>query len=228
MNIAGAHLDRLADEQLDQPDHGRVLAVLLDFSRARVEAEVALRELRQHIVHGGFLDTVILVDGLVHRVRRGQHATDIAVEIEAQVVHRIQVERVGQRDDEDTILLADGNKVMLSRDGLGHRLDRLGRHADASQIGETIAEQFSQRSVDVVPSRRFHLHQGLADAQVRPLALHLKRLADLLLCDDALLDQNLTKGSLSFFGHDAPPRYLRPSVKGRHSGRRGNLPLKCV
>ena len=127
--------------------------------------DLAFTKLLEDIIHGGLLASVMGGDELLHLVARSHDLGNLPVEGEAEILKRLSVQRVGKGYGQDVAGSRHRDHAMEPCHSRGDEMDQ-GRHR--LEIGE----------VDGV------------DSQFRP-----DDLGQLVVGDDALLDQDIVDGA---------------------------------
>ena len=129
VNVAGAIVDRLLDDEVDQADNGGVALVGIGQSRAAgagsrvlVIGEAFLEQLGNGVV---IVAAVVLVDEFLNLLLVGDSGDDLAVEDELKLGDQVEVGGVAHGDLEDLTVALERNDHVVAGDGLGNDVDDL-------------------------------------------------------------------------------------------------------
>ena len=127
MNVAGPHVDRFRDDQVDQPDDRSILFGFLSLGLWRLslcKVNCCFGELHQHGVNrlcfGASVKTVdCRLDGFFRRDNR----IDLAIHHESQFVDHVEVERIAHGDSKSFVHQRHWNHHVFSGDRFWNQSD---------------------------------------------------------------------------------------------------------
>ena len=205
MDVGGAVGGGPAQHVVHDLDDGRIGGLgaelldvhqLLDGGRgAHGEPEILAQRLVDAL--GRHHAAVRLVDGLLD----GPAGADLEVHLEpgrpSQVIERNDIEWVGRGDDEPPPVALGGDDPVLARDFLGHELDDVEVEAQELLMSDRLlAELGAEVLEEDLLVEELHLDEDLAQA-VAGLPLAAEGLGELLLGQDAVVDEHLSEGQPS-------------------------------
>ena len=189
-------LDRGEQDRVAQLDDRRLAGLVLEIDDVdglvgdRGEVDVVDVELADHLIEIGALVVVARQRRLEARLRRDDRL-DVVLGEELELVDRVDVRRIGHRDDQRRAVAADRDDLMLLADLARHELEHARVDLDLRQVDRRQAvllrDELSQRLVvDVTETR-----QRRAQAFARALGFVL-RLLKLLEREHLLANQQLS------------------------------------
>jgi hypothetical protein len=182
VDIAGALLDRVEQQRVDPADDRRLVGDLEDVDQLLAGAGhlVLVLTLGAEIAALVLLAAVDLVDDLEDLLRRHQHRLDLRAQLRAQIVQRADLQRIGDRDRDDVVLLADRQQAVLLGESDRHVRDQLQVDLVRLQLGAIAdAQLLAQRLLDLLLGHRAHPHQDFAEPAALD-GLHLQPLLEKL------------------------------------------------
>ena len=105
---------------------------------------------------------------------------DLAAGDRADVVEGVDVGRVGHRDQQLAVALADRERAVPARERLGQQRGRRGVDRVVAQVDELQADLLGQRADEVALLDHAEVDQHAADATWACLAMLLERIVELL------------------------------------------------
>ena len=202
VDVRGALLDRVGEDDVHQADDRRFLGLLLQ--HLEVEILVLVEHFERGVRRGvgevlhdlleldGVRRAVVLVDRDAQRGFRGDHGIDVVPRHELDVVHGEDVGRVDHRQGHFGADLGDRKDGVLARDvGRDHLDDRF-VDLDALQVDRGDPEVLGKELDEVLLRHGADLHQRRADAPAL-LLLQGEPLLQLLRADLAGLEEGVSQ-----------------------------------
>ncbi len=135
---------------------------------ARAETQVAA-ELREDLIHARHVRAVILFDQLIDLVSRRDDDLNFASEREAQILRRLRIQRIAERDLNRVPIEPERDRMMQHRQPRLHQPQHFLRRFEAAEIhiirpdrGRECLVKFLLRDDPIVPHR---IDQTLARLQ---------------------------------------------------------------
>ncbi len=197
VDVARALLDGVEQHHVDQADDRRVLAGLLELEEVgRVvlvagELDLGLVETGHDLVVRG-PRVVVLLDRRVDRGLARDDRLDVVAGEKLQVVDRVEVRRVGHRDDERVARSRDREHLVPLARLLGHELEHVGIDLVLFEVDGGDAVLLAEKAGDLVVADVPELRERVAEVVARLLLLVL-RVPKLRKGDELLADEELSQ-----------------------------------
>ena len=154
MNVARPVLDRLVQDQIDEANDRRGVRFGFDIRDRRFVAVechqlASLAELLEDLLHAGGLVAVMLFQAFLDLLARGKHHLDVAAQREAQIVDRLCIERIDQRDPDGVLLHAHWQGAVQAGQPCGNRTQNFGSEFDCIEIDHFRPERVGDDPVEL-------------------------------------------------------------------------------
>ena len=201
VNVAGAALHRIGQDQVDQLDDGRFVGRSfqigqlhlfffgLQFDVGFVHLRHRLHDLLEVFLLGG---AVGLLDAFENRAFRGHHRLNVEAGHELDIVHGEDVGGIDHGDGQRSADAAQRQNLVTLGSFERNQLDDRGIDFKIGKIDGGNAVLPGEKVGDVLVGEEAQLDQGRAQATVA-LFLDLGRLLQLLWGDDLLFDEKITQ-----------------------------------
>src|SRR5208337_755566 len=201
VNVAGPALYSIGKHQVHELDDGSFVGRFFQFA----EFELLLFALHLDVGFAGIVDrlhyvfelflfgsAVGLVDALDNRAFRGHNRLNVEAGHELDIVHGKDVGGVDHGDGERSADAAQRQDLIAFRGFVGNQLDDGRIDFKIREINSRDAILAREKIGDILIGEEPQLHQRRSEASMR-LLLKFGRLFQLLLCDDLLLDEQVTE-----------------------------------
>ena len=194
VDVGGALLDRVQQDEVDQLDHGRVGGALLqvaevgDAALVMLDGDVALVEPLHHLFVGGALLRVVLLQRLLDGLLAGDDDLDVVAGEELDVVDGVDVGGVAHRQDQRGAGAVDRNALVLLGDFLGDEFHHLAVDVEFFQVDGRNAVLLRKKIGELGLFDEAELREVVTDPAAGLLLLVL-RLLQLLQRDEVFADQ---------------------------------------
>ena len=200
MDVGGALLDGVEEDEVDELDDRRVGGALLqvvdvgDAALVVLDGDLVLVEPLHHLVVRGALLGVVLLERLLDGLLAGDDDLDVVAGEELDVVDGVDVRRVAHRHDQRGAGAVHRDALVLLRHFLGDELHHLGVDVEFLQVDRGNAVLLGEEVGELGLLDEAELGEVVADPAARLLLLVL-RFLQLLQRDQVLADQQLAETS---------------------------------
>ena len=174
--VAGPRLDGLQQDLVDQPDDRRLLRHLREFRAVRLDLlqefhAVVVGRLGHQPLDRLAAHAQVGLDQLGDLVAAGQHGHDRLAGGQAQLVQRVEVERIAGGDHQSAVVLADGEEG-LAVDELGRELlEQRKVHVRLGEVDVVQADLFAQSAQGRLLGEKTEFHGDLVQTVAFRLGL---------------------------------------------------------
>ena len=210
VNVRSSQLNRFANHQLHEPDHGsgRLVSPFLDTKlgvRGFCEVDGGIREFLQHRVSRFTFDLpIISVDRLLNSIARGECNLHVAIQDEPQFFDCVHIARVADQDGQHALLLLEWQDRVFTSHRLRYQLNDALGHFISGQVDVRDVVLGGHRLHHLIASGVAQLNQNVPRSLSR-LTSNLVGLPKLINRDDLIADQNFRKTTNSSC-HKKPPQ----------------------
>ena len=215
VDVGRARVERVGDDERDEPDHRRLRREVLQLLDVGVERELvaALLDVADDLAHRGAAGAVQALERGVELVGNRDQRLHVAAGHHPERADRVFVGRIGHRERKLVLVLAHRQRARLAQETRGDALLEDREFGIAGGVDERQAELRGQRLGDVALRADAERHQQRAQLFAAFL-LHAKRALESGGVELAALDQNFANAFASRRVHAR----CRPS-NGKNSRR---------
>ena len=175
VNVAGALLDRLHDDEVGQLDHGRLLgrggklveAHILDHFLDRLQPVGVVRRLflgvLDDVLHGAGLAAVDQMQLVRDRALGGDHGDDVHLGQAPDFIEGEDIERIGHGQEETVLQAGHGADLVIARDIAREQVRDLGTDAGAGQVDRRDVKHPAHRDGEIHLGDEIFFHHQLEE-----------------------------------------------------------------
>ena len=185
---------RVGDDLVHEP-HERVVRLLdLLFFVFGLGAELVAQLLRDHVHLAPLLAAAVIDLHGALEVFDGRHdRSHLRLREETHALQRIGVERVGHRDHEPALFVAERHDLALAHQLVGQRLQNARVDLEFREVDERNAELLTQDQIKLVLRERAQVDEDFAQVLLRIVPLQLQRNVQLLVRDEMKIDEQVAQ-----------------------------------
>ena len=136
VNVAGAFLDRLLKNEIDELDDGGRVGLRFGGAVSRVFAELS-----ENVINARCTGAVVLLDEALHLAAAGDDGHDRLFEPETKILDELRVQRVGEGDMQSLSIERDRKRAVETSHAGGDECNDGGRRLEILQV-EMVGPQF--------------------------------------------------------------------------------------